>query len=201
MSINKKSEHPEYLNKLLETTKTKRSREKIESIDFYTDGSDFKGKNKKGFGIYTCFNKEEYMFHGDGTPSGIVNFLKLPDYQMDIFKDVSNPTMELLAVAYLLHFLHEEHSAKRIESFIVNIYYDYTGVAHWISGTWKRKKPYIALIREFAVKHMKILEAAGFVINFIWIKGHSGNLGNDGADAAAKGTLMERTLPLKDMFI
>ena len=124
--MKRESEHPEYLNKLLEITKTKRPREKIESIDFYTDGSDFKGKNKKGFGIWTCFNKQEYTFHGDGTPSCIANLLKLSDHQMDVFKDVSNPTMELLAAAYLFHFLHEEYDAKRIESFVVNIYYDYT---------------------------------------------------------------------------
>jgi ribonuclease HI len=90
--------------------------------------------------------------------------------------NVSNPTMELMAVAYTL---------KKFENTNIDltIYSDYNGVQKWIKGEWKAKKPYI---KYFVSMVHKSLETIDGNVNFEWIPGHSGVLGNEKADVLAK---------------
>ena len=64
------------------------------------------------------------------------------------------------------------------------IKHDYSGVAHWATGTWRAKLPltrsYVQFIQQ-ASKHIKI--------NFEHVKGHSGDPGNERADQQAKEAL------------
>lgn len=72
-----------------------------------------------------------------------------------------------------------DHGAKEL-----TIYYDYEGIAKWPLGQWKANKEGTVAYREFyreAAKKVKI--------EFVKVKGHSGDKYNDMADGLAKGAL------------
>lgn len=63
----------------------------------------------------------------------------------------------------------------------IDIYYDYEGIEKWCSGAWKTNKSGTIAYKQFyneAIKNVKV--------NFIKVKGHSGDKYNDMADRLAK---------------
>ena len=68
----------------------------------------------------------------------------------------------------------------------VTICYDYQGIECWALGTWKRNKTLTQKYNEFMKESMKEIK-----VNFLKIKGHSGNKFNDMADRLAKAALEE----------
>ena len=64
----------------------------------------------------------------------------------------------------------------------LTIFHDYEGIAAWVLGKWKCKKPET---RRYAMVMWKAMDA-GLRIYFNHVKGHSGNWGNDEADQLAK---------------
>ncbi len=66
----------------------------------------------------------------------------------------------------------------------VDIYYDYAGIEKWCSGEWKANKTGTIAYKNF---YASILDKLS--INFIKVKGHSGDEYNDLADTLAKSAL------------
>lgn len=66
----------------------------------------------------------------------------------------------------------------------VNIVYDYQGIECWALGTWKRNKALTQQYHEKMQENMKSIK-----INFVKVKGHSGDKYNDIADKLAKKAL------------
>ena len=66
----------------------------------------------------------------------------------------------------------------------LTIYYDYEGIEKWCTGDWKATKEGTIAYRDFYKKAREKLE-----IQFVKVKGHSGNRYNDLADALAKEAL------------
>lgn len=66
----------------------------------------------------------------------------------------------------------------------VDIYHDYEGIAKWCRGEWKTNKEGTKKYVEFYKKAAEVID-----INFIKVKGHSGDKYNDIADALAKEAL------------
>lgn len=64
----------------------------------------------------------------------------------------------------------------------VNIYHDLEGSAHWANKTWKAKKPET---QKYANYINRVRMEKGLTINFIHVKGHSGNMFNEVADKLA----------------
>ena len=66
----------------------------------------------------------------------------------------------------------------------VDIYYDYQGIEKWCTGEWKTNKTGTQKYREFYQNVSKKVS-----VNFIKVKGHSGDEYNDLADKLAKSAL------------
>lgn len=63
----------------------------------------------------------------------------------------------------------------------IDIYYDYEGIEKWCSGAWKTNKQGTIAYKQFYNKAIKNVK-----VNFIKVKGHSGDKYNDMADRLAK---------------
>lgn len=63
----------------------------------------------------------------------------------------------------------------------IDIYYDYEGIEKWCSGAWKTNKSGTVAYKQFYNKVIKNVK-----VNFIKVKGHSGDKYNDMADRLAK---------------
>ena len=137
----------------------------MKQVDLYTDGACSGNPGPGGWGVLLLHNKHRRELHG-GEP------------------ETTNNRMELMAVIKGMQAL--KHHCR------VVIYTDSTyvmkGITEWIQG-WKRrgwktadKKP---------VKNVDLwqqLEAAldGHEVKWRWVKGHSGNPGNERADELAR---------------
>lgn len=66
----------------------------------------------------------------------------------------------------------------------LSIYYDYEGIEKWCNGTWAAKKEGTKAYKRYYDEAVKSIE-----INFVKVKGHSGDKYNDLADELAKRAL------------
>lgn len=64
----------------------------------------------------------------------------------------------------------------------ITIYHDYVGIAEWANLNWKANKPET---KQYANYVNRVRNEKGLVINFIHVKGHSGNMFNEVADKLA----------------
>jgi len=153
-----------------------------EYLEIYTDGSDIKGTGKIGYGAYIKYNDREYKMSGVSDQEDFKKFYKTSD-------NVSNPTMELVA---LLKVLME----FRNTNLNIEVFADYVGVQKWISGEWKAKKVYIIDITRRVRNLIDKINSNGGSVKLTWVKGHSGNVGNNEADILAKDREVYNEIPL-----
>jgi ribonuclease HI len=133
-------------------------------IDIYTDGA--------------C--------KGNPGPGGWGAYLKSGDHEKDIFggdSQTTNTRMELMAVIEALKTLKNR---SRIRLFIDSQYVK-NGINIWISN-WKKNGWRTS--NKKAVKNVDLwMQLDELVpnheIEWIWVKGHAGNFGNERADALA----------------
>lgn len=72
--------------------------------------------------------------------------------------------------------------AQKLNMKKLTIFHDYEGIAAWVLGRWRCKKPET---RSYVLMMWKAMDA-GLKIYFSHVKGHSGNVDNDEADQLAK---------------
>ncbi len=66
----------------------------------------------------------------------------------------------------------------------IDVYHDYEGISRWAKGDWKANKEGTKSYRDFCQKSAQKMK-----INFVKVKGHSGDKYNDLADELAKKAL------------
>lgn len=62
------------------------------------------------------------------------------------------------------------------------VFYDYTGIANWVTGEWQAKKPETQAYKQFMNQYKDRLQ-------FVKVKAHTGNKYNELCDRAARKAL------------
>lgn len=135
----------------------------------YVDGSFRESSGKFSYGIVFFFNGEDGQVQ-----------------ELDFGKAFSNPELlemrnvsgEIMGAAQAMKTAHEMGLSK------ITIYHDYEGIAKWCQGLWKTNKPWVKKYKAFYDEISTYLE-----VEFIKVKGHSGDTYNDKADELAKTAL------------
>lgn len=153
----------------------------MDYIKVYTDGSDIKGTGKIGYGAYINYGAVEYRMSGISDQDDFKKFYNVSD-------NVSNPTMELMALLKVLVQFKDENLN-------IEIFADYMGVQKWVSGEWKAKKPYIIDMVSRVRNLIEKINKNGGSVRLTWVKGHSGDIGNDEADLVAKDRRVYNEIP------
>lgn len=130
----------------------------------YVDGSFSGEQNMFSYGAVLFYNGETLTFKKSFSDSELVG--------------MRNVAGEIKGSEFIMNYCIEH----KIPS--VDIYYDYEGIEKWCTGVWQASKPGTKKYRDFYLSLGDRLR-----VNFIKVKGHSGNEYNDMADRLAKSAL------------
>lgn len=130
----------------------------------YVDGSFSKEKLEFSFGAVIFHNGEIFKFCE-----------KFSDPELISMRNVAG---EIKGSEFVMKYCIENN----IES--IDIYYDYSGIEKWCTGEWKANKPGTIAYRDYYNSIKDKIK-----INFVKVKGHSGDKYNDLADSLAKSAL------------
>ena len=130
----------------------------------YVDGSYCKNSNMFSYGAVIFHNEEKFEFS--------------KAFQDQALAEMHNVAGEIKGSEFVMQYCIDNN----IKS--VNIYYDYQGIEKWCTGEWKANKTGTKNYKDFYQNASKKV-----LINFIKVKGHSGDKYNDLADKLAKSAL------------
>ena len=133
----------------------------------YVDGSYDSERKIFSYGVVMLYGGREEYYSGSMTSPDLVS--------------MRNVAGEIKAAEFAMRFAAEKH----IKS--IDIYHDYEGIARWCTGEWKANKTGTQAYKKFYDDLKKDVQ-----INFIKVKGHSGNKYNDIADQLAKQAIVGR---------
>ena len=136
----------------------------MKTVNIYTDGACRGNPGAGGWGVYLLYKNEKKEFYG-----GKLN--------------TTNNQMELTAAIEGLKVLKEPCKVK----LYTDSKYVMDGINNWIAN-WKKNNWKTASKKDVKNKDLWIeldAETCKHEIEWIWVKGHSGNIGNEKADALA----------------
>ena len=136
----------------------------MKALEIYTDGACRGNPGAGGWGVYLLYKNEKKEFYG-----GKLN--------------TTNNQMELTAAIEGLKVLKEPCKVK----LYTDSKYVMDGINSWIAN-WKKNNWRTASKKDVKNKDLWIeldAETCKHEIEWIWVKGHSGNIGNEKADALA----------------
>ena len=127
----------------------------------YVDGSYDDSKNQFSSGVVLFWNGKE------------LHFARL--YDDPLLAEMNNVAGEIKAAEIAMQYCVDNHINA------LKIYHDYEGIAKWCTGEWKAKKIGTQEYKNFFDSLQGILD-----VEFIKVKGHSGDQYNDLADELAR---------------
>lgn len=136
-----------------------------DSIHIYVDGSFDKDIGRYAYGMV--------VVKDDGTCEEYGESFNDPE-MIDMWNVAGEIMGACAAMQYALDF----------ELPAITIFHDYEGIAKWPKGEWKAKKAGTQAYVDFYKKAVQKVK-----INFVHVKGHSGDKYNEMADKLAKGAL------------
>lgn len=139
--------------------------ERKDPIEVYTDGACLNNPGPGGWGVYAVIDGKGHSWSGTDPQT-------------------TNQRMELMAAIKALELLPEDRSL----AIYTDSQYVQKGMTDWIEN-WKRngwrsgsKKP----VANRDLWETLDANARGRNVNWIWVRGHAGNRGNERADALAQ---------------
>lgn len=151
-----------YLSNISEN-KVETGKEDAEAVA-YVDGSYDDSKKVFAAGVVIFWNDIVKYFSGKSDDVDLI--------------EMRNVAGEIKASEYAMQYCLENNIHR------LDLYHDYEGIAKWCTGEWSAKKKGTQDYRDF---YESIKDRLG--VNFIKVKGHSGDKYNDLADKLAKEAL------------
>ena len=136
----------------------------MKALEIYTDGACRGNPGAGGWGVYLLYKNEKKEFYG-----GKLN--------------TTNNQMELTAAIEGLKVLKEPCKVK----LYTDSKYVMDGINSWIAN-WKKNNWKTASKKDVKNKDLWIeldAETCKHEVEWVWVKGHSGNIGNEKADVLA----------------
>ena len=151
----------------------------------YVDGSYDSLTNSFSYGMVLFYNNEKFHFS--------------KKYSNNDLAEMNNVAGEIKGAEAAMQFCLDNNITS------ITIYHDYEGIEKWCNGEWKAKK-------EGTIQYVNFYNkvSSKVKIQFIKVKGHSGNKYNDVADKLAKkalgikkidDTTEKLKIPKKSIFI
>lgn len=135
------------------------------TVTAYVDGSFDKKAKKYAYGcIFILPNKTTVEHSGNGNDEELLK--------------MRNVSGEVLAARYAVDW------AVKHQYQLLHLYYDYAGIEHWATKSWKTNLEFTKSYAEFMEEKMKSIK-----IQFHKVKAHSGNEYNEKVDKLAKEAL------------
>lgn len=130
----------------------------------YVDGSYLHSSKRFSYGAVIYHNGKEYLFS--------------EAFNDPALAEMRNVAGEIMGARKAIEFCLE-HQIKS-----VTLYYDYQGIESWCTGAWKANKPGTIAYKQFYDNASTRLK-----VQFVKVKGHSGDVCNDLVDSLAKKAL------------
>ena len=127
----------------------------------YVDGSFSEEVNEYGYGAVIFYNGEEIHLSGKGSEEYMIS--------------MRNVAGEITAARKVMEYALDNNCNQ------ITIYHDYEGIAKWCLGLWKTNKQGTIEYKEYFDSIKNLIK-----IEFVKVKGHSGDRYNDLADKLAK---------------
>lgn len=135
-----------------------------ESINIYVDGSYLASTGDYSYGLVAIKNDRViYEDCSQGYEEAAV---------------MRNVAGEILGAMKAVEWAHNQGYSR------VYIYYDYSGISEWVTGTWSRKNDFTKRYHDYMKTMQEFID-----IKFVKVKGHSGDKWNDYVDKLAKQAL------------
>lgn len=130
----------------------------------YVDGSNLGDGSKFSWGAIIFSKEGKHCISGN---SGDKRFIQ--------YRNISG---ELFATVHAINYAYKSRMKK------VVIYHDYSGIRHWALGEWRTKNELSRYYKSYIDSMKNKIE-----IEFIKVKGHTGDKFNEEADILAKAEL------------
>lgn len=142
-------------------------------VDIYTDGSCITSTRKGGWGVFIQHDNNEFEYFGKET-------------------ETTNNRMEIYAVIKALEIIKEKFLSEKQINIYIDSNYVVKGITEWLPK-WKLQN-WKTTARKNVLNQDLWLQIDSFYpfenINFIWIKAHNSNYGNEKADSLSKNYMI-----------
>ena len=167
----------------------------LDEAEAYLAGSEHKdseGHNSEDE-VLKGINENEMIAYVDGSNLGdgsafswgIVTFSnELGKVELSGMSDNENYIKHRNVAGELFASVHATKFAIKNKMKKITIYHDYVGIKHWALGEWKTNNSLSSYYKSFFEKARKEID-----VDFVKVKGHSGDRFNEEADKLAKKAL------------